>query len=1616
MKNVITHRPMTRRTVFLVFTLSLLPFWGSSTNASKEQVGQWISSQPVRFSENKGQLTDQAGRPVPSVFFEAQAPGMNLYITDKGLSYFFIEAGEEESESERGDHEEKMEIKWGRVDMELAGAHIQKENIVKELPSAAHFNYYYAHCPQGIMNVRQYEKITVKDVYPGIDWVLYNSSEKGFKYDFIVHSGADPSLIRMVYASALPLKMNSDGSLRIKTKQGTLTEQAPYSYVQETKEEVPCAFNAQKIDDHHTEITFPFSHSLIRPFTHSTLVIDPILYWATFLGGNFAEGVMAMDNDAAGDLYVTGYMLQASPIPTQSYGSAYFQGTFAGGNSDCFIFKFSNTGTLLWGTYYGSPGLDQANYLHVSTTGRVFITGYSDDAGFPTQNAGGSSYFQTYGSGAADAFIIEFNTAGVRQWGTFYGGNGFDLGYCIRTNAAGTIFLTGRAFSNNLPVMNPGGGAYFQGTTNGGNEAFLAEFSSARTFVWGTYYGGTWQDYGTSLCIDVAGSIYVAGYTTATNFPVLNPGGGAYFQASIGGGSYDGFIVKFSSSRVRTWSTYYGGNQDDYLNTVDADALGNVFALAHSESTNLTLVNPGGGAYYQATNGGNQDAVMLKFDNTCNLKWGTYYGGSGNEGYQYNLNINDNIEIDNCNNAYFSFATSSNNIFKQNSCIAGYYDATYNSGNYDIFITKFANTGTLLWATYFGGNGLEFREALSLDNAGSLFIGGEWTGSSINNASYPITNPGGSTYYDGTFNAGTDDCFIAKFTASPVTITLTTAATSTCGCTGSATVSATGGCTYIYSWSNGSSTATISGLCPGSYSVTVTDLTCGAGAVKTAAVTVTSTGATVNISTSNNVSCNGGSNGSATVTVAGGTGPYTYSWSPSGKTTATATGLSSGTYTVMVTDNSGCTSSKTVTISQPSQVAAAVGSGSASCGQSNGSISVTASGGTGSFTYLWSNGATTATTTGISAGTYTVTVTDVNGCTKTATVTVTNTNGGTATATATATVSCNGGNNGSATATITGGTSPYTYSWSNGSTQSSINNLQSTIYTVTITDANGCISTQTVNITQPSSINPQTSSISANCNQSNGSASASASGGTGAYTYSWNNGQATATATGLSAGSYTVTVTDANGCSTTAAANVSNSNGPSAGISAQSNVLCNGGSTGSATVTVTGGTGPYTYSWSNGSTQSSINNLQSTTYTVTITDANGCITTQTLSITQPAIITTTATATATSCGQNNGSASITASGGTGAYTYSWSNGTTQSSINNLQSAVYTVTITDANGCTKTATATVGGSTGVTASIFSSGNVSCNGGNNGTASASASGGIGPYTYSWSNGATQSTINNIQSAIYTVTITDASGCTSTQTISIAQPTAITATATATAANCNKSDGSASVNVTGGTGAYTYSWSNATAAATATGLSVGSYTVLITDNNGCSKTVSVAVGSGSGPTATATATATTIQAGQSTTLLGSGGNTYSWSPPKGLSCTNCQNPSASPSTTTTYTLTVTDVNGCTATDKVTVIVDIPCMPSSDVALLPNAFSPNMDGHNDRLCLPNIPCIESFIYKVYDRWGELVFEADNTNVCWDGTFRGKELNTAVFVYFFDARLTNGEVFSQKGNISLMK
>jgi hypothetical protein len=518
-----------------------------------------------------------------------------------------------------------------------------------------------------------------------------------------------------------------------------------------------------------------------------------------------------------------------------------------------------------------------------------------------------------------------------------------------------------------------------------------------------------------------------------------------------------------------------------------------------------------------------------------------------------------------------------------------------------------------------------------------------------------------------------------------------------------------------------------------------------------------------------NIICSGGTNGSATINSAGGVAPYQYRLNGGALQSSNVfSGLSAGSYVVTVQDSHGCTGSVPFTITQPEAPLNGMSTvTNVICfGESTGRIDLSVTGGTAPYTFLWNNGSTTEDLINIIAGTYSAVITDSNGCTITIEAVVTQPATSLSGTVAITNVLCFGGTTGAVNLTLTGGTSPYIFVWNNGASTEDILNVPAGLYSVTITDANGCNASVAGSVTEPSAAvgGSIVSQINVSCaGGNNGTVTVSGTGGITPYEYQLGAGtyQSSGIFGSLTAGTFNITIRDANLCTFALQAVITEPSVPLAGSIIVTSINCFGNNSGVCDLTVTGGTSPYTFIWNNGAVTEDINNLTSGNYSVTVTDANGCTVVINATVSQPSAPLTasiTSQSDVSVYGGNDGSITVTGSGGTPPLEYSLNAGAFQPSgtFSSLYAGTYNVKVRDANLCTFDLSVTITQPwIPLTAHIFSQTNVSCQGGNNGSVTVEGWGGTLPYVYSLNGGPFQAagTFSSLSAGTYTITVRDA-----------------------------------------------------------------------------------------------------------------------------------------------------------------------------------------------------------------------------------------------------------------------
>lgn len=870
-------------------------------------------------------------------------------------------------------------------------------------------------------------------------------------------------------------------------------------------------------------------------------------------------------------------------------------------------------------------------------------------------------------------------------------------------------------------------------------------------------------------------------------------------------------------------------------------------------------------------------------------------------------------------------------------------------------------------------------------------------------------------------------------------------------CDGQAIATGSGGTgTLNYTWSTNPPilSGTADDLCAGAYQVSVTDQ----NGCQVAANADVFEPTTLLLQTASTLtSCVNTADGSATVVASGGTGGYIYLWNDGNtQNTATANNLTTGNYCVTVTDSNNCTAVSCVDVSTPNPlVVNAIVETPVECfGEQNGQAAINVSGGTGpgTYTYQWDDplAQTGNPATLLNAGIYNVVVTDANGCTIASSIEVTQPAILTATINLT-NVTCYGGNDGLATAIPNGGTAPYTYLWSDfdNQTTATANNLIVGLYVVTVTDANGCTTTSFVDVNQPLEISTTLTQTYFGCSGAmENIAIASASGGAGGFSYEWSNGSTTNVASGLNASAYLVTVTDLSGCEAVDLITITELQPITANIIFTEPSCFNVPDGQLAIDLVSGGVGMgnlnnYNYLWNTTPAQNtaSIDNLTGDLiYVVTVSDAQGCTGVESIILHQPSEIILTMSAAGASCfGLADGEVGVEdVQGDNTVFTFQWDNNTgnqTTQFISNLPAGIYFVTVTDTDGCSAIGQSEVDQPASMTIG-FDQVNNDCSGFGEGMLTANVSGGVPAYNYQWQNGATSQTITNLNSGVYEITITDANGCQLVDSSSVTGPPPITAEVFVEDVSCfGDRDGSILIDLQGGTPPYLFSLDqeNYSGSNLLYGLTAGTYDIFVMDNNGCEFNTTAEVGSPLEFFVDAGPDIVEIQLGDSIQLIptqynGVGFVDFVWNAPyEGtLSCESgtpgCFTPWSVTQDMIIYELYGTDDNGCEDTDQITVRV----IKDRQVHV-PTGFSPNNDQINDVLLVHGKEGTIIRVFRVYDRWGSLVFEANDfeindQNAGWDGTFKGQPMNPGVFVWYLEAEYIDGLKDIYKGNTTLLK
>lgn len=676
------------------------------------QAQKFSQAAPVVFLENKGQITDEHGKVRSDIQFRIPVRNINIFVAPGVLHYQWTK--------QVGVPADNL-IDIYRMDAVLEGANPHAA-VIKEDKEEYYEQYYLPQCPDGI-KAGSFSRITYKDVYPGIDWVLYNN-EGHLKYDFVVHPGADPRQISIKYKGATGYRVEHDGDINVKTPFGEITEQKLLCYNAETKEVIPAT---AKFDDNGT-LKFDIGN-----YT-GTLVIDPQLEWATYYGGNSSEGGYTVVSDTSGGAYVGGITNSQVNIATTT---SVYQTTYGGGNNDAYLVRFSKSGQRLWATYYGGTENDFFFSSSIDTSGYIYLAGITKSTGM----ASNSAHQNTFGGGNSDCLLVKFNPNGGREWATYYGGNGdesapqVEYQVWVACDKQNSVYIGGNTTSTGTGVIATSG--TYQTTISSGKDGFLARFNTAGVRQWGTYYGSNADDKIVKIVFDQVDNVYIAGETKSTGTDLATTNG---HQTSFGGGTTDAFLAKFLQNGQRAWGTYYGGNGTDGPEGLAADVYGYIYLSGSASSTN-NIATPG--SSQPNLSGSTQDCFLVKFDTAGVRQWGTYFGGPA-------VDHCGDMTMDNFGNICFTGYTGNDEGITTRDA----YQPIF-GGATDAFLAIFTLSGFKYWVSYLGGSASDYGYGLKYSNRGDLYLVG---------TTYSTNNIATANTYQ-TSLSGQNDAFLAKFQA-----------------------------------------------------------------------------------------------------------------------------------------------------------------------------------------------------------------------------------------------------------------------------------------------------------------------------------------------------------------------------------------------------------------------------------------------------------------------------------------------------------------------------------------------------------------------------------------------------------------------------------------------------------------------------------------------------------------------------------------------------------------------------------------------------------------------------------------------------------------------------------
>ncbi len=1478
---------------------------------------------PFHLVEQRGQWA--LGEAEPLLAVSTPLNNARLFVFERSLSlvYYGTIPSSVEKNAETRNTLTPAEIASYRVDISFDGC-TPGQTVLTGRQAAVQHWYLPGSAMRG-EDAATFAGVMFENLYPGIDLVCRLESD-GVKYEFVVQPGADPSRIAIRVDGAGRPALNRDGGLNFRHAAGILKDAAPFVYHLADDGATEALQSQWLLEDGVQRL-----HIVGRDPSRLT-VIDPFLQWSTFLGGKLSDYARDVVVDAQGTIFVCGY--SASTDFPVSAGA--LQGS-SRGSFEVFVSAFSRERRQLWSTYFGGSASEENPQIALSKDGALYVAGSTSSTDLPvTDNA-----LQPRNGGRYDAFILALNDKGRRKWATYFGGSYSDECGDIALGPNGSLYITGGTYSTNFPVTPDA----IQTSNNGDYDIFLARFSSKGVREWATYIGGWSMDFAAAVAIDKKGDIYLAGRTESSNLPAVS----LERQSAYGGGSFDGFVMRLDGrQRKIRWSTYLGGEQEESVERIGLDSEGNILLTGYTASTQFPLA----GNSRQKRLGGLIDVFVASMNPNGVLRWSSYLGG-------VEVDKASGLVIDEQDNILISGFTGSRDF-----PLSGKPILDRKGGGYDVFIAQFSPGGGYLWGTFYGGETHDISYGLGMDPRGNAVV----VGGTESRGFRTVGN-----IFQGDLSGLTDAFLLRIIFNEPVAF----AGADTTICRDGSTKlggEASGGTPpYKFEWSPAASLSNPLDNRPvasprktTTYVLTITD---AERAVTTDTVVVTVAEPPVAQAGADRAVCPG-SSVVLQSRVEGGRGPYRFSWTPINglnnpeAPNPIAAPSRTTRYVLTVTDALGCSTSDSVTVRVYPGIEVDAGGNITACANAPTPLLARVTGGNGPYRYLWNPAqgldnptAQSPRLTARSNATYFVTVTDANGCFAADTVRVTVYNPPVVDA-GNDLALCAGASS-QLKARVSGGKKPYSYEWTPRAGLSSAAALSpklrpelTTMYVLTVRDGNGCAVSDSVLVTlHPQPVLQMPADVTV-CSGRTAQIGTEAVGGTAPYRYRWtptagidNPNIAMPQVSPRRNTTYAVTVVDANGCTVGGSVRVTVQPRPELRYKDR-HQICFGAAVDLAG-SIRSGSPPFAYSWtppmglSNPNTANPTANPQiSSTYTLRITDAAGCSDEQKIDVEVIAPPIAQAGEDVVLCDGTPTTLSGKASGGRPPYKILWSPTTGLSSVREFSptvrvstSCVYTLTVTDANGCVATDEVSV--LVAPSPEAHAGADVRMCAGTSTPIGETATGGTPPFRYSWTPTFGLDNPNSMkpiaspnQTTEYTVSVTDARGCTDTDAISIfvyprpiiSLPRELTI--------CRDQGRRIELGISGGNAPFRYDWtpreglSDGTAAnPMANPIQTTTYTVTVTDANGCRVNAIITV---------------TVQpcnksdAGDDQDICYGGelrigpasvdtayGARYSWSPETGLSSAKTAKPIARPKKSTTYVLSLRNRYDCISTDTINIKV---------------------------------------------------------------------------------------------------